>query len=71
MKYRAEVTGIGENVWSCNAIEYDTPEEAQKWLDGLSSRWFGYDMSRVVEADLPQRMPVDFENDLFYQNFRK
>jgi hypothetical protein len=71
MNYRAEVTGINEMVWSGNSVEYQTVEEAQKYLDNLSSRWFGYDLSRVVPCDTPKREPVDFENDVFYQNFRR
>jgi hypothetical protein len=70
-KFRAEVTGKGENVWSNNAVEYDTEEEAKKWLDGLSNRWFGYDMSRVVPTTTPPRQPVDMEKDILYQNFRR
>ncbi len=70
-KFRAEVTGIGENVWSCNGMEYDTDAQAKEWLDGLSTRWFGYDMSRVVTVDTPKRQMVNFETDSFYQNFRR
>jgi hypothetical protein len=68
-KFRTEVAGIGENVWSTNGKEYDTPEEAKKWLDGLSDRWFGYDLSRVVPVDTPERQPVEKTDD-FYQKFR-
>jgi hypothetical protein len=70
-KYRAEVTGKGENVWSTNAMEYDTEQEAKDWLDGLSGRWFGYDMGRVVPVSTPRNQPVDMENDNIYQNFRE
>ena len=71
VKYRAEVTGIGENVWSTNAMEYNTEEEAKQWLDGLSGRWFGYDMGRVVPTSTPTGQPVDLQNDIIYQNFRR
>jgi hypothetical protein len=71
VKYRAEVTGIGENVWSGNAMEYDTEQEAKEWLDGLSGRWFGYDMSRVVPVTTPRGQKVDLVNDVIYQNFRR
>lgn len=70
IKYRAEVAGRGENVWSTNALTFDTPEEAQKWLDGLKGRWFGYDLSRVVPVTTPKRQNVDLDNDDIYQNFR-
>jgi hypothetical protein len=70
VKYRAEVTGTRENVWSTNAMEYDTEEEAKEWLKGLSGRWFGYDMSRVVPTSVPKGQPVDMENDVIFQNFR-
>lgn len=70
-KFRAEVTGMRENVWSTNGMEYDTEEEAKKWLDGLSGRWFGYDMSRVVPTSTPKNQPVNVNSDVIYQNFRK
>ncbi len=71
VKYRAEVTGIGENRWSTNAMEYDTEQQAKEWLDGLSGRWFGYDLSRVVPTTTPKDQPVDMMNDVIYQNFRR
>ena len=69
-KFRAEVTGKGENRWSGNAMEYDTEEEAKEWLNNLANRWFGFDMSRVVPVSMPTGQPVDMENDIIYQNFR-
>jgi len=69
-KFRAEVTGKGENRWSGNAMEYDTEEEAKEWLNNLANRWFGYDMSRVVPVSVPTGQQVDMENDVIYQNFR-
>lgn len=69
-KYRADIAALGENRWSNNAMEYDTPEEAKQWLDGLSMRWFGYDLSRVVTVDTPYNQPIDFSGDEFYQKFR-
>jgi len=71
IKYRAEVVGTGENTWSTNAKEYNTEEEAKAWLDGLSGRWFGYDMSRVVPTTTPRGQPVDIKNDNIYQNFSR
>lgn len=71
IKYRAEVAGTNENIWSGNAIEYDTVKDAQDYLTKLSSKWFGYDLSRVVPATTPDRQKVDFENDVFFQIFRK
>ena len=69
-KYRAEVCAVGENVWSSNAMEYDNPSEAYEWLDGLKSRWFGYNLSRVVSSDTPRNQPLDLEKDVIYQNYR-
>ena len=71
VKYRADVAGIRENVWSTNAKEYDTEEEAKAALDNLADRWFGFDMSRVVPTTTPRNQPVDMQNDIIYQNFRK
>ena len=69
-KWRADVAGTHENVWSNNAIEYDTEEEVKKWLDGLKNRWFGYDMARVVPASTPRREKIDKNDPTIYQNFR-
>lgn len=52
-------------------MEYDTEEEAKEWLKGLAGRWFGYDMSRVVPTTTPTNQPVDMQNDVIYQNFRR
>lgn len=70
-KYRAEVAGRGEDTWSTNAMEYNTPEEAQEWLDNLKMRWFGYDMARVVPVSTPARERVDPSDPTIYQNFRR
>lgn len=71
MKFRAEVTGIRENVWSSNGVEFETADLAKKWLDDLSMRWFGYDLGRVVTIDTPKGQRVDLATDDIYQNFRK
>jgi hypothetical protein len=70
VKFRAEVTGKGENRWSGNAMEYNTEEEAKEWLNNLANRWFGYDMSRVVPVTVPTGQQLDMANDIIYQNFR-
>lgn len=69
-KFRAEVTGIKENTWSGNGMEFYTPEEAKAYLDSLALRWFGYDLGRVVPADTPKGQNVDLVNNDIYQNFR-
>lgn len=74
MKYRADIAAIGESRWSNNAMEYDTPEEVKAWLDGLATRWFGYDMARIVSADTPRNediKPGEFNIGAVYQNFRR
>ena len=70
MKYRAEIAAVGENVWSNNAMEYDSIEEVAEWLDGLSMRWFGYDMSRIVNTETPKNQEIT-PFDITYQNFRR
>jgi hypothetical protein len=70
-KFRADVAGVRENTWSTNAKEYNTEEEAKAALDNLASRWFGFDLSRVVPSTTPTNQPVDLQNDIIYQNFRK
>ena len=69
MKYRADIAARGENVWSNNAMEYETVEEVKAWLDDLSLRWYGYDMSRIVSADTPKNEEIT-PFDVLYQNFR-
>jgi hypothetical protein len=71
VKYRADVTGAGELVWSTNSMEYDTPDEAKAWLDGLAVRWTGYDAARVVTTDTPRGEAFDSNDDRIYQNFKK
>jgi hypothetical protein len=70
-KFRAEITAIGENVWSTNAMVFNTYEEAKEWLIGLSRRWFGCDMGRVVTDDIPKNQAVNLEEDELIFNFRK
>lgn len=69
-KFRAEIAGIRESVWTKNQLEYDTEKEVKDWLDGLAHRWTGYDLSRVVSTDTPIGQPIDLEKDIIYQNFR-
>lgn len=71
VKYRVEVGGIGENRWSGNAMEYDTEDEAKDWLRGLASRWFGYNISRVVPVNVPTNQDIDLSDPLMFQNYRK
>ena len=69
-KYRAEVGATGENTWSSNSMEYDTEDEAKNWLRGLASRWFGYNVSRVVPVSTPKGQTIDLTNDFLFQNYR-
>jgi len=70
-KFRAEVTGIQENTWSSNGMEFDTYQEAKEWLIGLSQRWFGCDMGRVVSEDTPRNQAVNSEEDELIFNIRR
>jgi co-chaperonin GroES (HSP10) len=71
VKYRAEVGAVGESRWSGNAMEYDTSEEAKDWLRGLASRWFGYNISRVVPVSTPTNQDIDLSDPSIFQNYRK
>jgi len=71
MKYRTEVVGVGEDVWSSNGKLFDTQGEAKEWLDNLSVRWMGYNVSRIVFENVPKGQNYDPEFDNVYQNFRK
>lgn len=68
-KFRAEITAIRENVWSSNSMVFDTVDEARQWLIGLSQRWFGCDMGRVVSDDTPRNQTVSESDELVF-NFR-
>jgi len=69
-KFRADVTSIKEMRWSSNSLEHETYQSAQAYLDGLSERWTGFDMSRIVPVDTPKNEQVDLVNHTLYQNFR-
>ena len=71
IKFRADIAGIRETNWSNNAMEYNTEQEAKDWLDNLSMRWTGYDLSRVVPTNTPKGEPIDMVNNVIYQNFRR
>lgn len=68
--WKAQVAGIGEMVWSENALRFDTEEEARAHIADLSMRWFGFDLGRVVPADTPNREPVDLSDPKITHNFR-
>lgn len=68
--YRADVGGIRENSWSSNGIEYATKEEAEKALNSLADRWFGFDISRIVPIDTPKNEAIDPKDPSIFQNYR-
>lgn len=71
MKFRTEVAGIGENTWSSNGILYDNKKEAEQWLNDLSIRWAGFDMSRIVPEEQPKMETINLNDSKIFQNFRK
>jgi hypothetical protein len=68
--FRAEVLGVGENVWSSNSMEFKTEQEAKDWLIGLSRRWFGCDAGRIVKNSTERNQEVNWDTDTFTFNFR-
>jgi len=68
--YKAQVAGIGEDVWSENALRFDTPEEARAYILDLANRWFGFDLGRVVTEDTPSRESVDMSDPRIVFNTR-
>lgn len=64
-RYRFEVRGVGEGVWSNNAITYTTPEKAEEGARDLASRWMGMTAWRVVPADHPKRERFDVDDKRF------
>lgn len=61
-KFRADVQGTGENVWSSNGLEFDTPEAAEKYARDLGSRWTGIESYRVVPVSTPRGETVKPED---------
>ena len=59
MLYRAEFAGVREDVWSTNALTFDTAEEAEQYADALLMRWTGADAARVVPDVTPKHERVD------------
>ncbi len=68
--YRCDVGAVRETNWSNNAMEYNTIEECKEWLDGLKTRWFGYDIARIVTADTPKGEIIDRTDNRIYQDYR-
>jgi hypothetical protein len=66
----AQVAGVGEGVWSGNGMTFDSPDSAKAWIADLSTRWFGFDMGRVVPVGTPSRQPVDMDDPTITHNFR-
>lgn len=60
--YRVDVQGVGESVWSNNALEFDTPEAADAYARDLGSRWFGIEAYRVVPVSTPKHETVKPED---------
>lgn len=71
VKFRCDIAGVGESKWSHNAKTYDTRQEAEEWLDNLSTRWTGYDMSRIVTEDTPTHELIDMNDPHIHQNYRE
>lgn len=61
MKLRVQVAGCGERVWSGNALEFDTHEQAAAYARNLLDRWYGADMARVVPVGTPDHDKADFD----------
>lgn len=70
MKYRVEVTGTNEMVWSTNAMRYDTKDEAEQALRDLAGRWLGMDAGRVVTDDTPQGEAFDADDTRIVLNYK-
>ena len=68
--FKVQVAGIGENVWSENALRFDSVEEAKAYASDLLGRWFGADMARVVPSDTPTRAAVEPGDAAIVINYR-
>jgi hypothetical protein len=54
IRYRVDVHGIGDNVWSNNALTFDSEQAATDYGNNLYSRWMGMDAFRVVPDSTPK-----------------
>jgi hypothetical protein len=70
-RFRAEVTGVGEMVWSTNAMRYETADEAKGWVDAVSQRWFGFDAARVVDETVPMNEAFDATDETIVLNYKR
>jgi hypothetical protein len=70
MSYRAEFTGVRENVWSHNALTFETESAAKDYALDLLGRWMGADMARVVDDETPKREPLDTNDPRIVANYR-
>lgn len=68
---KVQVAGVGEDVWSENALRFDTTEEATDYAHDLLGRWYGADLARVVPADTPNRESIDLNDPKIVINYRK
>lgn len=68
--WKAQVAGVGEDVWSENSLRFETHDQAAQYVFDLSRRWFGFDLGRVVHADTPNREPVDLTDPSIVYNVR-
>src|SRR5207244_5365984 len=53
-RFRVDIRGSGEKVWSNSNLTFDTEEEARKYVFDLFARWFGFDAYRIVPASTPR-----------------
>lgn len=58
-KFRVDCQGKGEKVWSNNAKEFDSKEEAETYARDLFFRWFGIESWRVVPTSTPKHELVN------------
>lgn len=60
--YRADFTD-DDRTWASNALRFNTQDEAVEYARDLFGRWFGARAWRVVPDTVPQREPVDHDQD--------
>ena len=64
MSYKAEVVTDASGTFTGNAVAFETPEEAQGYVNDLACRWTAVRETRIVESDEPVNYRWDREKGL-------
>lgn len=60
-RFRVDVQGVGETIWTSNALRFETEEDAERYARDLFARWMGMQAWRVVPESTPERQWITGE----------